>query len=411
MMATDGYPVHGKQTYELFERDASLLDRVILDASRAFHLCDYTTALALLDPIIAYVEQPGRISPDGWPGSQQQRYAHFSEAFHADIYRRFYMPEGHGLHIVMDDFPGMYRLSGMCLRQTGRLSESKRSLECASAWGPMDMASRLELVTSLKWQHEFDAAFDMAREALAYSLLSEHFLSLYAELALLATERGELRLAMALSMVVMRANPANQEMEDVVAYLQQEQPEWQNQILSFQEIGELFANNGLITAPDARYCMLARDKADEAFKAQRFGEQAYYLGILMQLNPTEESAVALRQVSEQAIRQGQRMDGRDGFWLSGTFISTSTEVGLDGRVTRVRDESASRLFGTDDSGLGEGLAGHDHRFDNELHNDRQAPNALGGIPGIAYPGMPAPYDGHLARFHRRGNPSGNSPSQ
>ncbi len=455
MTAAHDRHIYGRQGNELFEEDAALLDRILIDATLRFHLYDYKAALAILDPIVLRIERPGHVSPYGWSDSRQQRYVHFSEAFHADVYERFHLPEGHRLHVVMDDVPGMYRLRGMCLRRLGRLPEGQTSLERAITWGPVEMSSRRELVALLKERGEFDEAFNVAREALALSPSLEDFLAFCTELALLATEREELRLAMALSAMVMQADPSGHTVGDVVAYLQRRRPDWQNHIPSSQEIAESLGENDLPIAPDARYCALALDKAREALGIEHYGERAYYLAIATRLAPSEELVSALHQASDEAARRGQRTDGRDGFWLSGTFISGmpgAVEPGWDaegdavfpggretgssssgttpegfpevegggplgssvesgGRQARTRGEDVSQPFDPDGSGGTEGLVGHDHRLDDDPRGDGQAPNALGGVPGVAYPGMPAPYDGRPTRSRHRGNPSGGSSRQ
>ena len=365
----------------LFEEDADQVGRACAAGMQLADRQRWKDALEVVRDAVSRVESPGHLTPSGLPGSQEHAlYLHFSGPFPMEAYRRFLLPAGTCLHAVLDDFPLLYLIKGRCLRHLDRSEEAMAAYTAALAWNPMSPEAALGLTAAAREAGARERVEPALVAGLTCSLTLTDAARFYGELALVADSKGDAQMAAALSSVGLALDPLCSVAYDESVYLEYRAPEAHRQAQDLSQAVALVSKAGLLLAPNRRYLQLAYQLANEAEKNGSVGRAAYFLQSAQQLAPSSATANRVDKLATQAAQLGQRTDGFDGFLGSGTFISP---VGAPQAGSAPDADPLAVL-----------LAGaHDHRAPGSPMGTGQRPNALGGMPGVSFPGQSEPYQG------------------
>ena len=392
--------------FAIYERDADLVARA---CTRSFNLANQQDWRGALECVARHIEalEASDITPTGRAGEKGQRYLHFAGPFSARVYARYLLAEGETLHLVLDDYPMLYEARGRALRRLGRYEEAVVALEKSLAWNPLSAESALQLIHAYREVGRRKEVIPLAIDALANSLTLQDAARFYGELALEAHHDDNHALAQSLVTLALALDPASQAAYDLAVYYEYETGRDRMSLIDPSDAVMLVEHAGLLLAPDQRFYNLAIELSAKSEDDGNFGRAAYYVRSAMALAPDEKLIGRMDSLYRKAIAAGQRTDGYDGFAGSGTFVTPASAgapvPGVPGEYfdpaqapapVQAPDQPAEVL-----------PAGHDHRSDPlSVRGNGEMPNAMGGMPGVAFPGQSLPYDGTQrgAQRHRHG---------
>ena len=168
------------------------IEVVIKEAQLLMFEKDYGRALILLEDTVAEIEGPDR-ELENDSGSD---YFCFENQLEEILYRELYQPTK-DIHIVAQDYAGIYFLYGIVLVELDRLEEAEGALIKSSRWNPIMVEPRFELGEIYKKRQQYQEYFEITSQCLERAYRSEDIARCYRNLGYYYIYQGNFELAIA----------------------------------------------------------------------------------------------------------------------------------------------------------------------------------------------------------------------